>query len=117
MTYYWCFNCNTAVSEDEIDCKEGYTSIDGHSYRNTYEDEYFCPNCGEEFNELEEAKECPICGEYMNPDRFICEDCEEEMRVYIEQMIDGFAFDKDMTKEEAIEIFNLYLEQTGASIL
>ena len=114
---YWCFNCNTAVRDDEMECKEGHTQIDGRTYRNPYEDEYFCPNCGEEFYAMEEAKECPICGEYMNPDREICEECETELKVYIEQMLDGYALDKGKDRDEAEEDFNYYLKEMKGWII
>ena len=114
---FWCFNCNRAVDEDDLDCKEGYTSIDGHSYRNTYEDEYSCPYCGADFYVMEEAKTCPICGEEMNPDRHICEECEDKLKVYVEQMLDGYALDEDITKEQAIEDFNYYIKEMKGDII
>ena len=107
---FWCFNCNTAVREDDLECKEGYTSIDGRTYRNTYEDEYFCPYCGSEFYTMEEAKECPICGEEMSPDRTICDECEEELTDRITSSI------KDMVEagdDEAFEAIRLWAMQKG----
>lgn len=108
---YWCENCHSLVDEDDVLYEEGSTVIDGRRYRNPYEDWARCPHCGEEIST--EAIDCPICGNPMAPDRYICEDCEDDISVYVDMGLDGYAFDKDISKEDAKECFELWLEQKG----
>lgn len=105
---YWCSNCGQVVDDYDVISEEHYE--DG--FLNPYESEWRCPYCGEELG-AEEAKECPICGEWMDPERVICEDCEDEISVYVDMWLDGFAFDKDIYKEEAREYVKYWLEQKG----
>lgn len=108
---YWCENCNRAVDEDDVLFEAGYTLMDGHKYRNPHEDWMRCPHCKEELDK--EAIQCPICGEWMDPERYICPDCEDDISVYVDMGLDGYAFDKDISKEDAKEYFELWLEQKG----
>ncbi len=109
---YWCDSCETAVDDDDVKVVKDYQPVDGTFYHNPYGDSIYCPNCGEELGG-EEAGLCAICGEWISPDKTICQECEDELTTYIEMMIDGYAFDKDVSKDEAKAHFEYWLEQKG----
>lgn len=108
----WCANCNTAVDEDEVRYEEGYTIMDGHKYRNPYEDMAYCPHCGDELMG-EEAIRCPICDEWMDPERYICPECEKELSEYVNSMIDSYVLATGEYRNDAIEFYKLWLKQKG----
>lgn len=109
MTFY-CFKCGATFDESEIECKDGYEVIDGRRWQNPYENEYFCPNCGASEDYFDEAGLCEVCDEAINPEKHLCDNCIDELSVYVDQMLDEYALAHEMHKEDAKEIFTHWLE-------
>lgn len=101
--HYYCPDCGAIFWKGD----EGGFIECGRVYR-------CCPECGG--TDYEEAGECERCGSPCDPERHLCDVCEDDLetivRSAVKEVVDSYNW---LTEETAAEILFDYCEDKGFS--
>ena len=107
---YYCMKCGSMIDECDLIVREDETD-----WYNPPNETWFCPYCGADENEIEDAETCLFCHEDKPPHEqdgsYFCENCREELESWWNDVIEQFSEKWSIDRDTAIEVINEYLSE------